>query len=493
MSIGNDIIERIRQGGFSPLELEYNPALKSLIEQILNEQKISWEQDFSNGDPNWEEWESTVYHEAETGLLSDDIEEVIKQLLGEASELKMSEVHFSRVNKERAIPGMSPTIRRFLGNDGILHFNASFPEFDYIYNQILDPESSSYQLMIDKVLLPYFDELEMSDVDQGKILSFEVSKNIRQGMAEVFAEADKENPSGDMNQDAMIDYTLYNVLQLANSFEMRTVLNKMRNARVMNGGAMTPEQERDVAEEAFAMVISKHDRPMPKLECILNGISGQLYMNTLDQKDMNHLGITDKMKNAFRLYTMHERGDKTFETDEHGYRTVDVGLGSRDVLLRKYGDNIARAMSNLGVEVSTIMENADKIPEEEYLKHVARLHFRYITIHPFRDSNGRIGRNLINMMLSPKGRNFVMPKDLKSNYLSAMENMRQNVYGEMGQFNYLLALSDHPERLLPIESKYCEGLAQIIEKSNTLPRKRNIAKDNKAKPEPTITKADVEF
>ena len=28
MSIGNKIVERIRQGGFSPLELQYDPALK---------------------------------------------------------------------------------------------------------------------------------------------------------------------------------------------------------------------------------------------------------------------------------------------------------------------------------------------------------------------------------------------------------------------------------------------------------------------------------
>ena len=481
MSIGNHIVERIRQGGFSPLELEYNPALRSLIEQILNEQKISWEHDFSNGDPEWEDWESTLYHEAETGLLPRDIEEVIKQLLGEAPEFKMSETHFSRVNKERAIPGMSPTIRRSLDNDGIIHFNASFPEFDCIYNQILDPENSSYQLMIDKVLLPYIDFLEMSDVDQGNNLPFEVPENICQGMKEVFEEAGIENGTRDMNQEAMMNYTMYNVLQLANSVEMRTVLNKVRNARVRNGGELTSEQERDVAEEVFAMVISKHDKPMPKLECILNGISGQLYMNTLDSKDMSHKGITDKVKNAFRLYTMHERGDKTFETDEHGYRTVNVGLGNRDVLLRKYGDNIARAMNNLGIEMSTIMGAADKIPEEEYLKHVARLHFRYITIHPFRDSNGRIGRNIINMMLGQIGRNFVMPKDLKSNYLAAMENMRQNVYGEMGQFNYLLALSDYPQKLLPIESKYCEGLAQIIEQSNTLPRRVEKASPDKGK------------
>lgn len=493
MSIGNKIVERIRQGGFSPLELQYDPALKSLIEQILNEQKISWETDFSNGDPEWEEWEHTLYHEAETGLMPRDIEEVIKQLLGEASEFKMSETHFSRVTKERAIPGMSPTIKRFLGNDGIVHFYPHFPEFYYIYNQILDSNFSGYQSMIDKVLVPYVDFLETTDVDQGKNLPFEVPENIRTGMAEVFAEVEGENFTDGLNKDGMIDYTLYNVLQLANSLEMRTVLNKVRNARVRNGGNMTPKQERDVIEEIFAMVISKHDKPIPQLECILNGISGQLYMNTLEAKDMNHVGITDKMKNAFKLYTMHERGDQTFETDEHGYRTVDVGLGKRDVLLRRFGNNISRAMDNLGVEVSTIMENADKIPEEEYLKHVARLHFRYITIHPFRDSNGRIGRNLINMMLGQIGRNFVMPKNEKSNYLAAMENMRQSVYGEMGQFDYLLALSDYPQKLLPIESKYCEGLAQIIEKSNTLPIRRQRPRDDKPIEDPSVPKAGIEF
>jgi Fic family protein len=98
------------------------------------------------------------------------------------------------------------------------------------------------------------------------------------------------------------------------------------------------------------------------------------------------------------------------------------------------------------------------------------MHFRYIMIHPFRDSNGRIGRNIINMMLSRIGRNFVIPKSKKKEYISAMEEMRQGVYGEMGQEEYLRALSDEPLKLGECEIKYCERLAGIIEASNTLQR-----------------------
>ena len=493
MSIGKHIVERIRQGGFSPLELEYNPALNGFIEQIVHEQKIAWVKKFDNGDPEYADWDAALFMPAETDLLAEDVEAIVKQLLGEENETRMSSTHFARVNSERAIPGMTPKIERIVGDFNIVHFFPKFPEYDYIYNQILDPNFFSYHSMIDKVLIPYIDFLETTDIDSGKNLPFEVPENIRKGMEEVFNEAGERNPIGDMNKDAMIDYTLYNVLQLANSREMRGALNNLRNERAKHGGDMTPEEEKVVIENIFGKVISKHDTPMKKLEGVLNGISSQLYMNTLEERDFSRVGIIDKVKRAFKLYTKHEKGDKTFETDEQGYRTVNVGIGMRDILLHIRGNNISRAMDGLGIEMAEIMKNSESFSPEEYTRHVARLHFRYIAIHPFRDSNGRIARNIANMMLNKIGRNFVVKKEAKSNYLAAMENMRQGIYSEMGQEEYLRALSDDPRKLLPCEARHCEGLAQLIEKSNTMPIRRKITRADKSAVEQSVPKAGIEF
>ena len=59
--------------------------------------------------------------------------------------------------------------------------------------------------------------------------------------------------------------------------------------------------------------------------------------------------------------------------------------------------------------------------KEEYIKQVAKMHLRFIRIHPFPDGNGRTARAITNMFLAKKGECAVFDKRTKDNYGSFIE------------------------------------------------------------------------
>ena len=117
----------------------------------------------------------------------------------------------------------------------------------------------------------------------------------------------------------------------------------------------------------------------------------------------------------------------TYKVDEDGYRTVNVGLGKKDVLLHKNGNNIKESMGYLCKSIVNLSEEEQNLSDEEYIKKAGMLHFRYISIHPFRDSNGRTGRNLMNMLLAQRDKMFMIDRKDKSEYLAKMNEMRSKI------------------------------------------------------------------
>lgn len=495
MSIGKKIIDKVRQGGFLSFEMTSDPSFLSFLEQIANEQKVSWIDEI--------EEDTGVWHDGDTALLPEDINDIVKQLLARSSfsdKVKITSKQFADITHKRNIPGIEPRITRVVDNNAI-RFYPEIPEFNYIINNILDVSSPNYQLMVEKVLIPYFEFLEKSECSLGKNLPHNVPENVKQGMMLVLKKASKANPIEGLNIEAMAEYTLYNILSLSNSIEMRKVLEDVKNrengllpyekngffkniAKKLGIGK-NGKAQKNAIESVFSDVIAKNSNPTKNLECILNGISAQIYMNTIDSKDsITPQNIEDKLQAAFRMYTEHERGDDTFSVDENGYRTIDLGIGGRDILLHKDGDNISNAMQNLCSKIAGTMQLSSQMDEREYIKEVAKIHFRYIMIHPFRDSNGRIGRNIINMMLDEIDRNFVLTKSQKQDYMRVMEEMRQNICDSMGKENYLNSISNNGMEASDVyETFYCEKLADIIEGCNTVkktqerPSYRSITKD----------------
>ena len=211
-------------------------------------------------------------------------------------------------------------------------------------------------------------------------------------------------------------------------------------------------------------------------------VSAEMYMNSHDLKDKSKEEIQEILRSGYLLYTeMDGIGNKRFDLDEYGYRAGNVALGNKtqklDVLLHKQGNNIKRAMDNLTNKMNELINSAQKLTEDEYLKQVAMLHFRYISIHPFRDSNGRIGRNIINMLLAQRNKIFVLDRKDKVEYTMKMNNMRN----KMPNFrNYLNSLSDNPEICQKYEENTCVGLFEFI-KNHTYNNTENIKQKQEEK------------
>ena len=101
--------------------------------------------------------------------------------------------------------------------------------------------------------------------------------------------------------------------------------------------------------------------------------------------------------------------------------------------------------------------------EEEYIKKVGMLHFRYISIHPFRDSNGRTSRNLINMLLAPKEKILIIDRKDKKEYLSKMNEMRNKLPLQ----TYLESLSTNPNLCENYEKEASRRISRVFRSTYT--------------------------
>lgn len=106
-------------------------------------------------------------------------------------------------------------------------------------------------------------------------------------------------------------------------------------------------------------------------------------------------------------------------------------------------------MQRLAKDIHELVQNAEQMGKEEYLRRAVQLQYRFIRIHPFAaDSNGRTSRALLNMMTIPKGILVELPKEKKTEFISA-SNATNKKMDEQGYFE---ALNGNSEELDVIEA-----------------------------------------
>ena len=258
------------------------------------------------------------------------------------------------------------------------------------------------------------------------------------------------------------DIYIYDILGLENKcLQKNSLVPKSNIFSFFNNKKLEMQNVKNQVHALSDMNLQKYASKYEELQSLLQGFSGQFYMHSQSLKGKTPEQIEEILKEGYSLYTkVQANNQKTkdeYIVDEHGYRMLDVAFVGRDVLLRRNDDNIKKAMENLTTDISNLVNNAQNLTDSEYITEVAKLHYRYILIHPFRDSNGRIGRNLINQMLAEKNKMFVLEKQDKSTYLNIMNNMITNIPNP----TYLHALSSNPDYCRTMESKYANNLARI--------------------------------
>ncbi len=133
--------------------------------------------------------------------------------------------------------------------------------------------------------------------------------------------------------------------------------------------------------------------------------------------------------------------------DKSGYRNVNVGVSNNSVKLVQH-QNIPDCMQKLSEDIQELVQNARTMEQDEYLKRAVQLQYRFIRIHPFRDSNGRTSRALLNMMTIPKGMLIEVSKEKKAGFVQSQRDTNERLDSQ----GYFEALSGNLDELDQIEA-----------------------------------------
>ena len=136
------------------------------------------------------------------------------------------------------------------------------------------------------------------------------------------------------------------------------------------------------------------------------------YSTDLRQLDTNQIEAAIQQINRASL----KSPDKTKYLAKFGYKSVGNRIVNSDVKLVDAGST-PKCMKQLAADIQELVQSADYMEREEYLKRAIQLQYRFIRIHPFPDSNGRTSRALLNMMTIPKGVLIEVPKDKKTQFV----------------------------------------------------------------------------
>ena len=116
--------------------------------------------------------------------------------------------------------------------------------------------------------------------------------------------------------------------------------------------------------------------------------------------------------------------DKEYTRDD-GYRSENVTFGRNNTesvgLLEK--EFVPQAMKLYAKDMADFLEHSDQMSNEEYIKQVAKFHFRFVKIHPFVDGNGRTARAITNSLLSNRDLCATFEKYTKPEYIKCLASM----------------------------------------------------------------------
>lgn len=141
-----------------------------------------------------------------------------------------------------------------------------------------------------------------------------------------------------------------------------------------------------------------------------------------------------------------------------GFRNAEVGISNTDIDLVKK-ENVAQSMENLSKDIYELVKNKSNLTKEDYIQKAIMLQYRFLRIHPFPDSNGRTSRALLNMITLQKGILVEFPKEIKNEYIEAMND----THIELNKQNYLQLICDDSEELKQIEDSIKFPIHKFIE------------------------------
>lgn len=223
---------------------------------------------------------------------------------------------------------------------------------------------------------------------------------------------------------------------------MKVELTYSSNA--IEGNTLSRRETAEVIEKGVSAVIS--GKPLKDLLEARNHAEALEFIKELAKKLQGHQFISED-----NIKAIHKIILTGIEDDWAGvYRLMEIFIR---------GSN---AQFPLLKEVPVLMKKLVNWLEAQQETHPVRVaadaHFKFVTIHPFKDGNGRTGRLLMNLILILNGYPMaIIRNEERANYLSTFDSARQE--NDMQPFYNLIF--DSVERSLDAYINAAEGRAVL--------------------------------
>ncbi len=153
-------------------------------------------------------------------------------------------------------------------------------------------------------------------------------------------------------------------------------------------------------------------------------IQAQLTAYSTDLTQLDAFQIESKIKQIGKRSIKESKLQKYI--NKSGYRNVNAVIIGKDVQLVDR-NNILMCMRKLSKDIEELVQSADTMDKENYLKRAVQLSYRFIRIHPFPDSNGRTSRAILNMMTIPKGILVEVSKEKKAEFVQSQRDTNEKL------------------------------------------------------------------
>ena len=393
----------------------YDEETQKIIQVITNENKAT----IVKKDGAIRKYESDIY--------ISDVREIIEQLLSDKNSIKNSLVcKLTRVSG-RNIPGIMEevTVAKKVNERGIPYIDIDKPLPDN-FHEIISGQINREELER-QVIKPYLARICKDDkrlskrhfisrifnpLNRKEVTDPELIKRF-----EDYLRTNTDTPEKQIK--TMSKYFVFNIL---GGLEQEIVNNEIQGKSVSQKGRRAGYNDmiQNMSNDLFDIlnIIPNPNDGLEEIKDIYANTVGQLEALSVEPQRNPEL-IEEQIKNINRNINRHRQEYYA----ENGYRTVDVGFRGKDVgLLRQ--QYVPQAMKLYSEKLAGLLKESEQMSEEQYIKEVSKLHFRFVQIHPFPDGNGRTARAISNMLLLEKNIPATFTKMNKTEYINQMNAVR---------------------------------------------------------------------
>ena len=387
----------------------YDDETRKIIEVLTNECKAA----YVNKDG--------IIRKHESDIDINIVRQIVEQLLCDKGEIKNTLL--ANLTTQRGIPGITRAmqIEKKVDENGLPYLEMDKP-FPDNFNSLLVGEPNKQDL-IRNVIKPYVARLSKQTPQLSKKHFFsrifnplsrkEITDN---ELLNRYSQYLKNNTDlSDDKIENMSKYFIYNVL--GNNDLMQTLINDELQGNSLE--VIGEKKQRGYSgmvsniSNNLLDILGTYENPnngLEEIKDIYANITGQLQaLGTEFEKK------PEKIEEQIISINRNINRKRQEYYYENGYRNINVGVRGKDVGFVNF-QNVPQAMKLYAEQCSQLIENADSMSKEEYIRQVAKMHFRFIHIHPFPDGNGRTARAISNIFLEKKGMCAVFDKKTKSDY-----------------------------------------------------------------------------